>query len=483
MTKVLTFAMVLASLAMARAASELRTFKDASGRELQAEVVSVGEEKVTLKRNDGKEFELEISKLSEPDQAFLGELREASGKAVAKLNEAAGHELFSKAPLMERPAEELAKKLWLPAESETTGMRSWRMYPAYFVDQEGKPIDYRLFGAKPFSVVLYADRAGSVQHLSAVYANKGDFGSKAGFGEEHFDAAPADTEGLDDAMQADFDTIAGRLTSALGDPATQRFGEGKERRTVSRWDFQGTSILLAMEDGEFVSLSIVPVAFAESGGKTTRVDDEAVRKRVAGSVKRSDNGDVVITGIPMVDQGPKGYCVPATFERAMRFMGIDADMYLLAMVGQSEAGGGTDPQLLLDEVKSQVYRKGRRTKDDETSRLSISRLKRYLDDGIPVMWVMCSLDDYNKVADANTEERKKVTDWTAWAEKIKEQSKEFSRRDPESDQYHICMIVGYNEKTGELAVSDSWGPQFELRWVPEGLAQWVHDGKFVMILP
>jgi hypothetical protein len=36
----------------------------------------------------------------------------------------------------------------------------------------------------------------------------------------------------------------------------------------------------------------------------------------------------------MVDQGPKGYCVPATFERAMRTMGIDADMYLLAMVGQ-----------------------------------------------------------------------------------------------------------------------------------------------------
>ncbi|MEO0416251.1 MAG: hypothetical protein AAF226_14985, partial [Verrucomicrobiota bacterium] len=34
-----------------------------------------------------------------------------------------------------------------------------------------------------------------------------------------------------------------------------------------------------------------------------------------------------------------------------------------------------------------------------------------------------------------------------------------------SDNHHICMIIGYNEETQELAVSDSWGPRYELRWV------------------
>ena len=32
--------------------------------------------------------------------------------------------------------------------------------------------------------------------------------------------------------------------------------------------------------------------------------------------------NVVVTDIPMVDQGPKGYCVPATWERYLRYLGI-----------------------------------------------------------------------------------------------------------------------------------------------------------------
>ena len=29
----------------------------------------------------------------------------------------------------------------------------------------------------------------------------------------------------------------------------------------------------------------------------------------------------------------------------------------------------------------------------------------------------------------------------------------------------MCMIIGYNEATGELCVSDSWGPQYAERWI------------------
>jgi hypothetical protein len=45
------------------------------------------------------------------------------------------------------------------------------------------------------------------------------------------------------------------------------------------------------------------------------------------------------------------------------------------------------------------------------------------------------------------------------------------------------MIIGYNEKTNELAVSDSWGARFELRWVPVPVAAWASNGGFFMILP
>lgn len=45
------------------------------------------------------------------------------------------------------------------------------------------------------------------------------------------------------------------------------------------------------------------------------------------------------------------------------------------------------------------------------------------------------------------------------------------------------MIVGYNKATQEVAVSDSWGPEFERRWVPIGVADWASAGSIFMILP
>ena len=73
------------------------------------------------------------------------------------------------------------------------------------------------------------------------------------------------------------------------------------------------------------------------------------------NVEKRANGDLVILNIPMVDQGPKGYCVPATFERCMRYMEIPADMYLLAMAGNTGMGGGTVISTLVNAVQQEVW--------------------------------------------------------------------------------------------------------------------------------
>ncbi len=185
----------------------------------------------------------------------------------------------------------------------------------------------------------------------------------------------------------------------------------------------------------------------------------------------------------MVDQGPKGYCVPATFERAMRTMGLEADMYLLAMVGQSQAGGGTSVELLLDNVRHQVLSKGRRIKDESLKELRIRDVKRYIDEGVPIMWRLCSMSSYNEVADKNTAARAKVTDWKTYTTDIAASSSEFGKMPKPESQYHLCMIIGYNEATQEIAVSDSWGPSFERRWVPVSVANWASNGGIFMILP
>jgi hypothetical protein len=55
-------------------------------------------------------------------------------------------------------------------------------------------------------------------------------------------------------------------------------------------------------------------------------------------VKKLPNGDVRIEGIPMVDQGEKGYCFPATAERVLRSYGMRVDQNELAQLGGNKGG-------------------------------------------------------------------------------------------------------------------------------------------------
>lgn len=43
------------------------------------------------------------------------------------------------------------------------------------------------------------------------------------------------------------------------------------------------------------------------------------------------------------------------------------------------------------------------------------------------------------------------------------------------------MTIGNNEKTGEIAASDSWGPEFAERWMTEEEANAVSQGQLMVI--
>lgn len=459
------------------APGEWRNITDAKGTTIRVRYEGMSGDRFVLRRqSDGKRFEVPPDRLPAEARALLEADSRKLADEIAALNRTAGFEIFSEAAFETRRAEEVATALRLRPESKTRHSASWRLYAG-----DG----HRLFGARPYSIALYADEAGHPTVFSAVYANKGDFKSGAGSGEDHFKGgSEADAESLAKAMEADEKTLETAISKVLGEPTTQRFGDSRAtRRTVRRWDWSGHSLLLSSEEGEYVSLSIVPTALAEDGGKTAKVKDGDIRKRLLEDIVKEDNGDVYLGQIPMVDQGPKGYCAPATFERAMRAAGIEADMYLLAMVGKSGMGGGTSVEFLLEEVRQQVRNKGRRTKDEEIDELRIRDVKRYIDQGVPVMWTMRSLDEYNKVANENSARRKQVEDWADWAARIAAEAEPLVQREAPEDNHHVCLIVGYNEATNELAVSDSWGERYERRWVPVPVANWVSGRGLFMILP
>ena len=465
------------SLNVNAAIGEWRTLKDGEGGAIKARFEGLQDDRYLLRREaDGKLFEVSPGLLQGEDRTSFDAQAKQLSEELDKLSKMAGHPLFSGTPFEVRKAEEIAGALNLNQESKTHHSASWRLYAGD---------SYRLFGARPYSVALYAGEDGNASILSAVYSNKGDFKSGGNSGEDHFkNQSEADKASLAKAMDVDDKAVFAAISGVLGEPVTQRFGDSRAtRRTVRRWDWNGHSLILSSQDGEYVSLSIVPLELANGGGKTGKVKDIDIRKRLAEDIVHDKNGDVYLGQIPMVNQGPKGYCVPATFERALRTAGIEADMYLLAMIGKSGMGGGTSVEFLLDEVRQQVRTKGRRTKDEHIKELRVRDVKRYIDEGVPVMWTMRSLDAYNKTANDNTAERRMVTDWSVWAKEIAVKSESVVKLESAQENHHICMIVGYNEATNELAVSDSWGASYERRWVPAAVANWASSGGLFMILP
>ena len=218
---------------------------------------------------------------------------------------------------------------------------------------------------------------------------------------------------------------------------------------------------------------------ADEGGRS-RVTDAELMARAKGNVEHRANGDVVIREIPMVNQGPKGYCAPATWERAMRYMGVPADMYVLAMAGQSGAGGGTSIVAIAAGAKDAVTRGGRKL-ESFSGKIDPSTVAKYIDRGLPIMWVMFSTKQYNDIADGRTKEREGMTDPAAWKKAVADGRKGQKPLQPNRNEGHVCMIIGYNKETGEVAVSDSWGPQFEERWILGVEATQVSQGSMTVI--
>lgn len=468
--KLLPFLFALAA-AQHLAAQEMRVFTNSQGVTIQAALVSVANGQATIRRQDGAQFTVAVTAFSPADQEYIRQWQQPSaaasamrapagpndGQPAAELNTLAGHKLFGENSLWESEATAVAERLSLRRESETTSQSSFRSYPAE---------DYRFFGARPYSVALYAED-GKTTSLSIVFANKGDlFGAKGG-GEDHFDkdTPPAEAAKIvKKAMDADLKIIADTLSAKLGQPKKERFGEGKTgRMNMQRWDWRGHAILLAEADGEYVGVQIVPAAFADAGGKSIRVSDADIRDRAKKNVVTRPNGDVVIQDIPMVDQGPKGYCVPATAERAMRYLGVAADMYVLANAGETGYGGGTSVDKLLEGVARHIRAKGR-SFDRWDGAPEMREISKHIDKGVPVMWALFSTDEFNETANRRTKERKDVTEWAAWKQKLAAETAE-NKLVKDRSSGHVVLIIGYNKDTGEIAFSDSWGERYMERWI------------------
>ncbi len=455
------------------------------GVAIEARVLQLKGDRVQLMGRNGKTYVIPIAVLSQESRKLIAEQAKPSSNAPSsvgpreqsvesafsfeQMNETFAQPLFKDISLWDDDPKEVGKRLGWPLESSTDHSVSFRYYASK---------SYALLGARPYSAALYGS-PGKTLGLSVVFANKGDCFASAGTAEAHFKAGSVtkDPKVLQQWIERDEANIKETLEKVLGKPRRQNYGQGSSKRKVSRWDWSGHSFLLSVAESDFVSLAIESVESADARGKPKKVADMHIRRVHRANVENRTNGDAVIRNIPMVDQGPKGYCVPATFERCMRYMEIPADMYLLAMAGSTGLGGGTHTPTLVKSVQQEVWAAGR-TFDALSGHPSFREIQRMIDSGVPILWGLHSTETFNRIANNRTTQRKSINP-KDWKKTVEEESEGILKRPKPhiQDSRHICIIHGYNKETEEIAFTDSWGERYRERWISAAEAEHFSQGR------
>ncbi len=195
---------------------------------------------------------------------------------------------------------------------------------------------------------------------------------------------------------------------------------------------------------------------------------------LAENVKERENGDVFIDGIPMVDQGAKGYCVVAAAQRVFEYLGVGVDMHQLAQISDADPELGTDIIETALKVGKIDYRfKTRmdvlclgppgqmaevhfkndnlRRKGDFDRRKFEKRIRSNIEDGLPVMWALL-LGYYPEDPPLHEQMR----------------------------GGHLRLIIGFNEDKDEILFSDTWGAGHELKRMNMDDAYMVTTGLFTL---
>jgi hypothetical protein len=214
--------------------------------------------------------------------------------------------------------------------------------------------------------------------------------------------------------------------------------------------------------------------------------------------------------MPMVDQGPKGYCVVATAERMFRYMGMAVDQHELAQAAGTGAEGGTSPDKMyeaLNRLEARFKFRMRAVLDWEWQDFKKMIESDYNREAKRNGKQEINFDSFGNVIDLSEvyERLDGETLKTVKADKDKAGYGKFQRAvaglidqgiplmwsvhvgllpEPEIPQKgvggHMRMIIGYNPKTSEIIFSDSWGAEHAAKRMPMAQARAITDGLYYM---
>ena len=232
---------------------------------------------------------------------------------------------------------------------------------------------------------------------------------------------------------------------------------------------------------EYVKLTALPIgkrsiAAAAQSAKPLKLAE--LKKMVS----KKPNGDIYIQGVPMVDQGDKGYCAVASAERIFKFYQLGVDQHELAQLAASSAERGTNPDIMMESLKKTGSKLGCRLKVfiDWESDDFIDMLKDYNKladkshhDIVPYKTHIISVGDAYRIMHNDSLRAVKIKDKTGYG-RFQRDIKQYIEsgvplpwsvilgKVPEKPRIigfggHLRLIIGYNPATKELIYTDSWG--------------------------
>ena len=322
----------------------------------------------------------------------------------------------------------------------------------------------KVFGIPATEMLVISDAGGKVTLVDVIYSNKGDSVHSRNM-RQHIKRA-----GLD---------LKKSLARLLGESEREKFGVRGLQNSTSVWKYGKVRFLVELRREEYTILHIAYEDGPEEGKAKTSSKKERVihKKDLAGNVRKNDSGDIWIENIPMVNQGPKGYCAPATMERVLRYYGItQITMHQLADVGSTKDGGGTYLKNLNRAITP--FRHQYDLDMRSCGEVRVSSLKRYIEQGIPIIWAMHANQGAVQFWNRSRQMRPRARspqEWLKTARKF---------RFPAGGQGHFCLIVGCNEKTDEIAISNSWGDrEIVPAWIPVRFAVRISQRATYALVP
>lgn len=275
-------------------------------------------------------------------------------------------------------------------------------------------------------------------------------------------------------------TLAGKkMSEQLGVRPRQRKANPTQGLLSEGWTWiseKGMAILehnpeANMGRPEFLRLKIAP---RDAKGAFAAAFQDRAAVRVSDLPKNviRKGSEVLVGDIPMVDQGPKGYCVVATAQRLFEYYGIPADQHQLAQVANADADSGTNPIVMAEALGKIDYRFKTRFKiigmrtnygfneiDERNMTVGdrvdykgfLKAIRDNIDDGVPLLWglVLGMVPEEPPIA-------------------------------LQAGGGHMRMIIGYDDKEEKVVFSDSWGAGHEKKFMTYDNAFEATLGLFVI---